>query len=123
LIGNGLLDQASIDKQEGATGPGAARGLKKLGLLQRMPTWRRHNYAQIEQQSAVKTAITGEVYNASDRDILLTRGFGGEDEPEHEFVHGGARGIQLQPMGSGATREVDTAYEPYRSQAGAGGAL
>lgn len=125
--GNGLLDQASIDKGgEGIPGP-ASGGLKKLSLLQRMPTWRKHNYSQIEKQPAVKTAVTGVVYDASDRDILLTRGFGGgddiEDEEEHEFVQGHSRGIQLQPMGRGATRDLDTAYEPYRSQAGAGTAL
>lgn len=123
-----MLDQASFNKEaDGATGPAAAGRLKKLGLLQRIPTWRRHNYAEIEKQPVIKTAITGKVYNASDRDILLTRGFGGEndieDEQEHEFVHNGARGIQLQPMGRGATREVDTAYEPYRNQAGARAAV
>lgn len=111
---DGLLDKAAED--------GAARpALKTSGFLHRLPTFRRHNYAQIEKQGQ-QAAITGKVYDAGDRDVLMKRGFGGgdseEEEEEHQLEGEQTRGIQLQPMGLGARRDLDTAYEPYRSHIG-----
>jgi len=116
-----LVDHSAIDKAGVGTHVGPAP-LKKPGFLQRIPTWNRHKYAQIDEQTAVHTAMKGKVYNTNDADVLLTRGFGGgedEEDEEHELVRESARGIQLQPMGNGPSRDIDTAYDPYRSQTGA----
>jgi len=97
----------------------------KPGFLAKMPTWNRHKYGKIdEDKAAAKGGMKSKVlYDHDDADVLISRGFGGGDDEEddhRDLVRGATnqpRGIQLQPMGGLPSRDIDTAYEPYRAQA------
>ncbi|KAH8597849.1 SUR7/PalI family-domain-containing protein [Bisporella sp. PMI_857] len=124
--GVGLLDPNSTEK--GGLDPDAhmvPRSAKPAapGFLAKMPTWNRHKYAQIDEQQGSKGAANKKP--ANDADELISRGFGSgedEDDEDRDLVRGATnqpRGIQLMPMVGGGlpSRDVDTAYEPYRAQA------
>ena len=105
---------------------GIKSGTKAMpGFLAKIPTWKRHNYAQIDDTQAFKaTTAKDKKRNSDDAEVLISRGFGGgDDEDDEDLVRGatksGPRGIMLQPMSSGGlpSRDIDTAYEPYRNHA------
>jgi hypothetical protein len=90
-------------------------GLKKLGILNRLPTWNKNKYDHAEERRAFKGAAT----NEEDFDPLV-RNIGGEgiEEDEEQELHpaGEQRGIAMNFLKSEprSVRDVDSAYEPYR---------
>ena len=121
----GLLDQNAMDKSGMEPHKAITSGTKAMpGFLAKIPTWNRHKYVQIDDDQALKTTkAKGKERESDDGDVLISRGFGGgEDEDDEELVRGatksGPKGIPLQPMSGGLpSRDVDTAYEPYRNHA------
>ena len=109
--GVGVIDHSGMDKSGVGTEVFAApKRTRTLQLLKRVGTWNRQKYTQIEKQPAVRGI-------PDDEDILNRRGFGGgedEEEEEVELVRNSTRGIPLQPFGNSQTRDVASAYEPYR---------
>jgi len=93
---------------------------RRIGFFKRMPSWRRHKYEEIARQNAAKKTVA-----AYEPDIMMRRGFGGgedEEDDEVELVRGSTRGgIQLSSMRYDPRRDLDTAYEPYRREAGISG--
>jgi hypothetical protein len=111
--GKGIIDHSGMDKSGGDVKVFAApKRTKTLQLLKGIPMWNRHKYAQIEKQTIFKGVS---VNDHDDKEVLVKRGFGGGEDEDDELVRGSTRSIPLQPLGNnGATRDVNTAYEPYR---------
>jgi hypothetical protein len=110
--GKSFLDTGGM--QDPATMP-LPRKSSIPGFLKKVPTWRRHQYAQIDERQE-RPFKNKAAYDTADSEILLTRGFGGgelEEEEERELPRGSMRGIQMQPMGN-SSRDASTAYEPFR---------
>lgn len=110
--GVGVIDHTGMDKTGAEAQVFAApKRTKTLQLLKKVGSWRPgQKYTQIEKQPAVRGI-------PDDEDILNRRGFGGgedEDDEEVELVRNSTRGIPLQPFGNSQTRDVTSAYEPYR---------
>jgi hypothetical protein len=108
--GVGVIDHSGMDKSGVGTEVFAApKRTRTLQLLKSVGTWNRQKYTQIEKQPAVRGI-------PDDEDILNKRGFGGgeDEEDEEELVRNSTRGIPLQPFGNSQTRDVTSAYEPYR---------
>ena len=108
--GVGVIDHSGMDKSGVGTEVFAApKRTRTLQLLRKVGTWNRQKYTQIEKQPAVRGI-------PDDEDILNRRGFGGgeDEEEEEELVRNSTRGIPLQPFGNSQTRDVTSAYEPYR---------
>lgn len=110
--GVGVIDHSGMDKSGVGTEVFAApKRTRTLQLLKKVGTWRPgQKYQQIEKQPAVRGI-------PDDEDILNRRGFGGgedEDDDEVELVRNSTRGIPLQPFGNAQTKDVTSAYEPFR---------
>lgn len=118
---------------DGAGGPRPAMP----GLLGRIPTWSRHRYVQVEKQPAVArggAGVPGEAGVLMDASRDVPRGGGGQqddfsadyDDYAHPDFDGRnsaqhQRGIAMMPLvGASKTKDMDTAYEPYKSTAAQG---
>lgn len=83
------------------------------GFLNKIPTWKRHKYSQIQKQAA--PAVN------EDEDTLLRRGFGGdvgEEELGHELDigRGPRRGVIPLKLLKSKEKDVGSGYEPYRRE-------
>lgn len=122
-MGKNMIIPNSTDKAGAPDSlPSGNNGPRKLTLLQRSLTWNKHKYAQISKgRDNPKVVLVG--VHDDDGEELLSRGFGGgEDEhdvEEDELVRGSTRGIPLSGMGGNkASRDMNTAYEPFKHSLG-----
>ncbi|KAJ9143133.1 hypothetical protein NKR23_g6905 [Pleurostoma richardsiae] len=96
-----------------------ATGQKKPGFIDRIPTWNRHKYVQVEKQPAlVRTDAAGReraVVVESPDDVRRRS----EDDwaAADEYANPGGRGIAMKSLAGGnkPRRDMNMAYEPYNS--------
>jgi hypothetical protein len=96
-------------------GDAAHAGEPAPGFLQRMQTWNRHRYVQIERQPVV--AHTG--VHSQEGAVLLDP----MDDVRHEndlrddddIAHSRQQGIAMMPLAKNGQKDLNTAYEPYLS--------
>lgn len=98
----------------------AEQGPRSHRLLNRIPTWKIHEYRQINRKGVQVQNVGGTRNGGAEEDFdPLVRNVGmegAEDEHDlgpidHEAPH---RGIAMQVFRNGPQRNADTMYEPFR---------